>query len=77
MTTKWVPCLSDDGIPVVFLRENLEEGPGLELCDVSQFSIFAEEILHTRHTKHIEGNDLYIQNGEIKIVMDDTIFKIN
>ena len=38
-------CLSHDGVPVVFLGEYVHEGPGLELRDVSQFSVFAEEIL--------------------------------
>ncbi len=38
-------CLGDDGVPVVLLREHVHERPGLQLCDVPQLAVLAEEIL--------------------------------
>ncbi len=38
-------CLGDDGVPVVLLCEHVHERPGLQLRDVPQLAVLAEEIL--------------------------------
>lgn len=39
---KFLGCVA---VPFIFLRENLVEGPGLELADMSEFTILPEEVL--------------------------------